>query len=71
MSNSKPFWVIGDLHNPLPEDRLKPFDRADLAINAAGQRAQADERSVIAVWDHRDVVVVVFTAGLMLFPGSF
>ena len=57
-------YVIGDLHDPQPEDLLRPFATEQAAIEAAWERANCDDRRQIAVWDSEDTPLWLFTAGI-------
>lgn len=61
-------WTVGRLHDPQPEEKLSPFDSLSSAEAKALRRAACDDKDVIAVWDHDDNVVAVYTAGLILEP---
>jgi len=63
-----PFWTVGLLHDPQPEEKLSPFDDIEDAMRMAKRRADCDEKQVLAVWDRLDEVAYIFTGGMMLKP---
>lgn len=62
------WWTVGRLHDPMPEELLKPFDELAVALEMARDRAGCDDRDVIAVWDRHCDVVAVFTGGNKFVP---
>ena len=63
-----PYWTVGLLHDPQPEEKLSPYDDLDDAVEFAKRRAACDEKQVLAVWDAADDVVYVLTGGMVLTP---
>lgn len=57
-------YVVGRLHDPQPEDKLRFFNTLREANQRAKERADCDEKEVIAVWDQMDNVVAIYTAGM-------
>lgn len=72
MTTKKDWWIVGQLHDPQPEDKLSYIYDLSRAVTEAKNRSGRDPREVIAVWDNSDDVVAVFTSGLQLCPsGAF
>lgn len=64
----KLWWTVGRLHDPQPEELLKPFNTFVAAEKKAESRAEIDERDVIAIWDQDSTVIAVYTGGMCLRP---
>jgi hypothetical protein len=61
-------YIIGDLHDPQPEDMLRPFETVEDAIDRAWERARCDTKRLVAVWDGDDNLLWLFTAGTQFKP---
>jgi len=61
-------YIVGDLHDPQPQDMLRPFFTERAAIEKARERARCDDKRLVAVWDGDDNLLWLFTAGVQFKP---
>lgn len=66
MAARKTKWIVGRLHDPRPDDLLRPYFTIEAAELHAEQLAKLEEKDVIAIWDNEDDVEYVFTGGMKL-----
>ena len=68
INDMQQFWTIGEYLNPQPEDKLRPIGSLAEARDRALHRSNCFHNVLVAVWDSKDEILLLFVNGCGFTP---